>query len=553
MRKRGGMLLRMVSMSVMIFCVIKLLSGCGGESKNNPTLTSSQGDVKIFDPEKVPFINSRGEHGYFARQELPDFADPQKVVSFYGRAKVADLGTFNGTVQNDKAGTYHTFTVPSGSTSLNVKLSWPKPTATDDIDLHLINPNGKEYAWDKATTGYSGYDVNPEWFAIPNPVAGQWKAFAYGYAITSASSSTYTMTANVEQPDTSQPPAGGGGGATPSNFSGSVDYKKWWSGTITVPSGSSNLKVSVSWSGNSDLDLHLYSPSGKGYGYAEDSTGYNGFWKNPEEITLSNPASGTWTVKMYGYAVPTSIGSQSFSGTVTITTSGTSGGPTPDQSWTFDSNYNSNLKGVKVKLEKFIQSSTSNLYRLTVESETVSASLSKPYYQIIHGATIIVTDEALDVYKPNTGEIQTHSINDYSWSDYNPVLQQWASFGLDLATDWLMKLVKYGGEILNVTKLVTSFQSNIEPSSTFKGYMSDYNNYDLTSLATYDGLGTLFSGGIRFSVVIANETTSKKPYFFLKFRRDTYNAGVSGADPDLIALEFLGDFSKPTVVFQPNL
>jgi len=108
----------------------------------------------------------------------------------------------------------------------------------------------------------------------------------------------------------------GGGSPSSSTLTGSVSNGQWWTSSVTVPSGRSKLKVSLSWSGGGDLDLHLTSPSGTKYGYSENTTGYSGFWTNPETIELTNPQSGPWQVRVLGWSV--SSGPRSF--TVNVTT-----------------------------------------------------------------------------------------------------------------------------------------------------------------------------------------------------------------------------------------
>ena len=63
--------------------------------------------------------------------------------------------------------------VPKRSKSLEVVLAWAG--AGNDLDLHLVSPSGRHYAWYGDTTGFSGQKSNPQSFRVPSPEAGLWR------------------------------------------------------------------------------------------------------------------------------------------------------------------------------------------------------------------------------------------------------------------------------------------------------------------------------------------------------------------------------------------
>jgi uncharacterized protein YfaP (DUF2135 family) len=69
-------------------------------------------------------------------------------------------------------------TVPKGSKTFEVSLSWPG--ANDSLDLHLVSPSGRHYGWYGDTTGYSGSKTNPQEFHLPKPETGMWRISVEG-------------------------------------------------------------------------------------------------------------------------------------------------------------------------------------------------------------------------------------------------------------------------------------------------------------------------------------------------------------------------------------
>lgn len=63
--------------------------------------------------------------------------------------------------------------IPRGAKSLEVSLAWKAAGA--DLDLHLVSPSGRHYAWYADTTGYSGQKSNPQQFRLARPEPGVWR------------------------------------------------------------------------------------------------------------------------------------------------------------------------------------------------------------------------------------------------------------------------------------------------------------------------------------------------------------------------------------------
>ena len=63
--------------------------------------------------------------------------------------------------------------IPKGAKSLDATLVWKAADA--DLDLHLVSPSGRHYAWYADTTGYSGKKTNPQQFRVPRPEPGVWR------------------------------------------------------------------------------------------------------------------------------------------------------------------------------------------------------------------------------------------------------------------------------------------------------------------------------------------------------------------------------------------
>jgi murein DD-endopeptidase MepM/ murein hydrolase activator NlpD len=59
------------------------------------------------------------------------------------------------------------------SRMLDVTLAWTG--AGNDLDLHLVSPSGRHYAWYADTTGFSGQKSNPQSFRVPDPEPGLWR------------------------------------------------------------------------------------------------------------------------------------------------------------------------------------------------------------------------------------------------------------------------------------------------------------------------------------------------------------------------------------------
>lgn len=113
--------------------------------------------------------------------------------------------------------------------------------------------------------------------------------------------------------------------------SGSVAHNDSFSYTITVPSGASNLKIMLYWHDTTgsvisykallnDLDLKVIDPSSTVYlpyvldtlvaNVANTATTGKDRLNNAEQVGISSPAAGSYTIKVYGYDV--ALGPQKF-------------------------------------------------------------------------------------------------------------------------------------------------------------------------------------------------------------------------------------------------
>lgn len=63
--------------------------------------------------------------------------------------------------------------VPRRSKLFEVSLTWNG--AANSLDLHLVSPSGRHYAWYADTTGFSGQKSNPQSFRLPDPEPGSWR------------------------------------------------------------------------------------------------------------------------------------------------------------------------------------------------------------------------------------------------------------------------------------------------------------------------------------------------------------------------------------------
>ena len=122
--------------------------------------------------------------------------------------------------------------------------------------------------------------------------------------------------------------------------------------TISVPAGTGELKASLAWDDApaaafaanavvNNLNLELVSPSSAVYRpwvlsaaspHLAATTGVNNV-DNQEQVLVTNPASGTWTVRVTGTSVPQ--GPQTFG--LVYTTTAASGASCSTQAWGFES------------------------------------------------------------------------------------------------------------------------------------------------------------------------------------------------------------------------
>ncbi|MCZ7356625.1 MAG: S8 family serine peptidase [Candidatus Methanoperedens sp.] len=260
-------------------------------------------------------------------------------------------GSFNGEVNysnNNGSMMSHTFEIPEGSSQYTFTL-----TALDNLGYifaDIYDPNGM---W---VNGVSAGLFAPQSSSvkIKDPIPGTWRAnvtmgFAEGdatehyrgdYAVVSKNTEWITNEPNsLFIPGSSSkhfashlaPPGDVNGYYTgelsvsasdgqtikvpisvnvgtniayPGDFAGEIQKKAWRYYNTNI--NSNHLNVNISWDNiTSDLDLFLFDPSGK---TAASSTQSNTV---TEALNVSNPATGTWTIGVYGYNM---TGNQNFTG-----------------------------------------------------------------------------------------------------------------------------------------------------------------------------------------------------------------------------------------------
>jgi hypothetical protein len=153
--------------------------------------------------------------------------------------------TFTGSLSTGQDSTRHTFSVPSGSTLVEVELQMP---AGADYDLslwdNLARRTGGWTATDRTTKNeipnavYSGYSANPETIDVnPPSTFGTWEVGCYAYS----GSGGYTLTVIVTPPS--------GPDTTPPTV------------TITNPADGATVytaDVTVSWTGSDNIGIDYY-------------------------------------------------------------------------------------------------------------------------------------------------------------------------------------------------------------------------------------------------------------------------------------------------------
>jgi hypothetical protein len=172
--------------------------------------------------------------------------------------------------------------VPAGTSSLTIQ-TWG---GTGDADLYV-----RRGGWPTTTTyDYRSQNWNStESITINYPTSGRYYISLYGYTAYSGVSlrATY-VAAPIITPLTNGVPV--------SNLSGATGSMRYYS--IYVPPGQSSLTVQTG-GGGGDVDLYVR------YGASPTTTSYTArSWAsgNTENITISNPTSGTWYIGLHAYS-----------------------------------------------------------------------------------------------------------------------------------------------------------------------------------------------------------------------------------------------------------
>ena len=175
----------------------------------------------------------------------------------------------------------YTFNVPSGATAANFSTSG----GSGDVDLYI------QLGSAPTTTTYlqkSDGSTTAENIALTNPTAGTYYVLLNGYSAPSnfqVLASYSTTSANTLS-----------SGVPVSGISGALNSQVYY--TITVPAGRPSLTIKTS-GGPGDADLYVQlgaKPTTSTYLARSWATG------NTESITLTNPAAGTYTIMLNGYA-----------------------------------------------------------------------------------------------------------------------------------------------------------------------------------------------------------------------------------------------------------
>jgi subtilisin family serine protease len=219
-------------------------------------------------------------------------------------------------------------TVPEGATALQVDLSG---IATGSQTRWIaINPWGVPVESTASTACYTNYSdaavCKPQERAYENPMPGVWQLEVESRRTSPALSNPFELTAKIQgvtvSPETVTLPSVAAGAATPVSWTvtnkygpltisgqggplGSAASKRptiadgeTQEYTVDVPAGAGRLDVSI---GNvsdaaADLDLTVLL-NGKQVGQSADGD-------SEEAVSLPNPAAGTYTIVVDGYAVP---------------------------------------------------------------------------------------------------------------------------------------------------------------------------------------------------------------------------------------------------------
>ena len=244
----------------------------------------------------------------------------------------------------------------AGTGEITVSLLWD---STDDVDLHILTPDGSEIYYGNRSTGGGELDIdantssnmmdNPvENIFFPTPGAGTYTVWINDYSDRTDGTTNYIVRVTV--------------GGQSQTFEGTIDGTGTRIDIITfeyggsqgpdestlddtlndLNAGTGEITVSLLWDSTDDVDLHILTPDGSEIYYGNRSTGggeldidantSSNMMDNPvENIFFTTPAAGTYTVWIEdyndrtdgptNYIVRVTVGdqSQTFEGTIDVT------------------------------------------------------------------------------------------------------------------------------------------------------------------------------------------------------------------------------------------
>jgi hypothetical protein len=237
--------------------------------------------------------------------------------------------THEGEIGRNQTRSYF-FEVPAGTPAFKVDFSGPDGTAgTGQARFLRFHPYGVGLDTNSSTACYSpavAAGCNPNSRTVSNPLAGVWEVTVEGRRTSDAAAAEYTLTASIlgasvsPNPDTiasatldtpiarSYAVTNLFGAFTGRAVGTSLGSAKMATPTIAdlaqqtyqvvVPVGSTSLRATIGGTSDPAADLDLFViRNGTVVGQSADGD-------SEESVTIPNPAAGTYTVLVDGYAVP---------------------------------------------------------------------------------------------------------------------------------------------------------------------------------------------------------------------------------------------------------
>ncbi|NOK21852.1 PPC domain-containing protein [Corallococcus carmarthensis] len=260
------------------------LAGCGAELEP-PTGGPEEGGIEAPAGETVeqaPAVE-KGPPPEVRLQALA--ADCTSTTTLSNGVPASGVGTAEATWS-----CIYKFSVPTGATRVDFVTSG----GTGDGDLYVLRGSTPTEATNDCKSAGAS---NSESCSLPVTSSGLYYARMYGYRDFSGATLTATYTLTTGQPGctTTSPLTNNsstyGVSAPPGTFS--CDY------TLEIPAGATSVKFSTS--GGSGSTVHLYAKRGS----APTLTSYDcigamgGVVNNNQSCTVTNPAAGTWHVRLY--------------------------------------------------------------------------------------------------------------------------------------------------------------------------------------------------------------------------------------------------------------